>query len=344
MLLRRSLPEAKISWIVDRRCGEILQGSAAIDQVIYFDRSWRKRPFDPATREAAAEARHAIRAGYDVAIDFQGLIKSGLIARWSKATRRIGFETSELREKPSRLFLTEQVATSGYRHVIEKNLALVRAALQGSPPPVPATPEDGKYDFPIAVSPEDERYAAGVLQQTGGRFAIVNPGAGWQTKLWPAHNYCRLANTLWDEHKLPSVVTYGPGEQALANEIVELAHRGHVRPLACSIKQLFALARLSELFVGTDTGPLHLAAAAGTPIVGIYGPTLPDRNGPFLRQDETVGRDLWCRPGCHRRSCWHWECMDISVETVASAVRRRLESCGLNTGGGNATVKARKQG
>jgi ADP-heptose:LPS heptosyltransferase len=98
------------------------------------------------------------------------------------------------------------------------------------------------------------------------------------------------------------------------------------RPLTTTIKQFFDLARTAELFVGGDTGPLHVAAAAGAKIVGIYGPTSTRRNGPFDANDITVARDLWCRPDCHRRKCWHWECLRIPFEVVADAARRRVDT------------------
>jgi ADP-heptose:LPS heptosyltransferase len=94
--------------------------------------------------------------------------------------------------------------------------------------------------------------------------------------------------------------------------------------LPSTIKQFVALARRARIFIGGDTGPLHIAAACGTPIVGIYGPTSPERNGPFQNEDIAVGRDLWCRTSCHRRKCWHWECMDIPLPEVKSAVAARL--------------------
>jgi len=105
---------------------------------------------------------------------------------------------------------------------------------------------------------------------------------------------------------------------------VASAHSGAAEVIASTLKQFVALARRAALFVGGDTGPLHLAAAAGTPIVGIYGPTSPARNGPFSPQDITVGRDLWCRSDCHQRACWHWECMDIPASVVTRAASLRL--------------------
>src|SRR5262249_7813347 len=120
-------------------------------------------------------------------------------------------------------------------------------------------------------------------------------------------------------------VTYGPGEETLADRVVASSKSGAARALASTLKQFAAVARRASLFVGGDTGPLHLAAASGTPIVGVYGPTAPAGNGPFDPRDITIGRDLWCRADCHRRSCWHWECMDIPVSDVKRAVLTRLE-------------------
>ena len=159
------------------------------------------------------------------------------------------------------------------------------------------------------------------------RFAILNPGGGWPTKLWPAERFGQLADWLLEEHKLASIVTYGPGEESLANEVAASSRARAARPLASTLKQFVALARRARLFVGGDTGPLHLAAASVTPIVGIYGPTSPERNGPFDKRDIAVGLDLWCRLNCHRRSCWHWECMDIPLSTVTEAVSARLAEC-----------------
>jgi ADP-heptose:LPS heptosyltransferase len=256
-----------------------------------------------------------------VAIDFQGLIKSGFVAFKSRASRRIGFETSELREKPSKIFLTEQISTSRLRHVIEKNLELARATIAS----VGATESPSeRYEFPIAISSEDEQYVEALIESQPDRFALINPGGGWPTKLWPPQRYAELGDWLWSECALASFVTYGPGEEALAQAVSSNAKSDYVRPAASTLKQFVALARRAALFVGGDTGPLHLAAASRTPIVGLYGPTSPERNGPFDPRDVTVGRDRWCRADCHRRSCWHWECMDIPVSDVSAAVLKRL--------------------
>jgi ADP-heptose:LPS heptosyltransferase len=366
-LLRRALPDARITWIVERRAGAIIKDSPVIDELIELDtRAWRKALLTASTTGDARAQLNQLRGApnlngtgtADIAIDFQGLIKSGLVALASRANRRIGFSTGDLREKASKLLLTEQVETSEFNHVIEKNLTLARAAIAGSVTiptdaawerrylclPLPASGEylsaqhragtdacapiervsNAGYEFPITISADDERFVEAAIENQRGPFAIINPGGGWPTKLWPSERYAQLADWLWSECGLSSFVTFGPGEEALARAVASNARSSAVRPLASTLKQFVALARRAALFVGGDTGPLHLAAAGGTPIVGLYGPTSPERNGPFDPRDITVGRDLWCRADCHRRSCWHWECMDIPINDVQHAVLERL--------------------
>lgn len=324
------MPGARISWAVERKASAILKDSPAVDRLIEIDtRRWRKQPFNSATITEIRGQRNSLRGSgdnepVDVAIDFQGLLKSGVVAKASGAQKRIGFETTDLRERASRLFLTEQVKTAHITHVIEKNLALARAALLAAG--VEGTdmrPGSTGYDFPIAVSAQDERYVDEAIAGCG-KFAILNPGGGWPTKLWPAERFGQVADELLAAYGIRSFITYGPGEEGLAETVASSARAGSARPIASTLKQFVALARRAELFVGGDTGPLHLAAACATPIVGLYGPTSPERNGPFDPRDLTVARDLWCRADCHRRSCWHWECMDIPVSKVQEAIASRI--------------------
>jgi lipopolysaccharide heptosyltransferase I len=336
-LIRRALPRANVIWVVDRRASAILKGSPVIDELIELDtKAWRKDFLTGSTLNELRTRMNQLRKGAelnggessDVAIDFQGLIKSGVVALASRATRRIGFETGELRERASKLFLTEQVETAAFRHVIQKNLLLARAAIANSAghPNVKEVVLNGDYEFPIAISAEDESFVDGAIGKQQSRFVIVNPGGGWSTKLWSPDMYAQLADWLCSDCGLASFVTYGPGEEDLAQAVASKVRGATARPLATTLKQFVALARRAALFVGGDTGPLHLAAAAGTPIVGLYGPTSPERNGPFDPKDIAVGRDLWCRTDCHRRSCWHWECMDIPLDDVKRAISLRLES------------------
>jgi heptosyltransferase I len=322
--LKGALPDAHISWAVERRASAILKDSPAIDELIEIDtRRLRKNLFSGATLESFRAQLGNLQGDdkttrYDVAIDFQGLMKSGLVTKAAKAPRRIGFETNELREPLSRFFLTEQVQTSLFRHVIEKNLGLARAVIGAKKDAIPA------YEFPIAVSLEDEKYVDEAVSKRLEKFAIINPGGGWVTKLWSAEKFGEVADWLWEEYALTSLVTYGPGEEELAQAVQVSSRTNTAIPFPSTLKQFVALARRAQIFVGGDTGPLHIAAACGAPIVGLYGPTAPERNGPFNQRDLTVGRDLWCRDECHKRKCWHWECMDISLAEVTQAIAVRL--------------------
>jgi heptosyltransferase I len=336
-LLRRALPDARIAWVVERGASAILEGSPVIDQLIELDtRAWRKNFLSISTARDARAGLNNLRASPEmngdghtnIAIDFQGLIKSGIVAFGSRAKRRLGLQSSDLRETASKLFLTEQAETSEFKHVIDKNLALARAAIANSAakPIGEAAVSNNRYEFPIAVSRADERCVERALENQPGPFAIINPGGGWPTKLWPSKRYAELADWLWSDCGIASFVTYGPGEEALAQSVAGNTRSGAARALSSTLKQFVALARRAALFVGGDTGPLHLAAASSTPIVGLYGPTSPERNGPFDPQDITLGRELWCRADCHRRSCWHWECMEIPLDDVKRAVSQRLRS------------------
>jgi lipopolysaccharide heptosyltransferase I len=354
--LRRGLPDAHIAWAVERRASTILKDSPIIDDLIEIDsKAWRKHWHSNGTLSDISSTLRSLRGSspggaqkpdrpgtrltFDVAVDFQGLIKSGLLALASSAPRRIGFETSELREGASRLFLTEQVETSQFKHVIDKNLALAQRVLAdysrhsqeesfagacATPGKIAAEDTTHTFEFPISVTSEDEEFAEQAVGGWKSPFAIINPGGGWSTKLWAPARYGHVADWLNRECGMKSIVTFGPGEEPLAHSVAIASRSGGATPLASTLKQFVALARRAELFIGGDTGPLHLAAACGTPIVGIYGPTAPERNGPFDPSDVTVGRDLWCRPDCHRRSCWHWECMEISVGDIEKAITRRL--------------------
>jgi ADP-heptose:LPS heptosyltransferase len=347
--IRRRLPHARISWVVDARASAILKDSPVIDQLIEVDSTrLRKGLFDRQTRKEArlhlrqlrgdlgqdrnsgpgSGSRNESSARPDIAIDFQGLVKSGLIAFLSGAERRIGFASYDLREKASRYLLTDQVPTASALHVIDKNLELAESIWSGMGTELACNDKGGsarerRYEFPISVSDADLQYVDELI--TGSpRAAIINPGGGWVTKLWRVERYGELADWLWKECDIKSFVTYGPGEEALAHGVASTSRSGVCRALPCTLKQFAGLARRAILFVGGDTGPLHLAAAAGTPIVGLYGPTSPERNGPFSKSDITVGRDLWCRVGCYRRKCWHWECMEIPIDEVKRAIRERL--------------------
>jgi ADP-heptose:LPS heptosyltransferase len=276
----------------------------------------------PVSGETLSATRWQLRrlraSAFDSALDFQGLLKSALIARLSGARRTYGFARAGLREPASRFLLHEQIETPARAHVISKNLALVAGALGVV---VPTDPKD--FEFPIATNDSHEREAEAAA--AGEPFAILNPGGGWVTKLWDAERFGALADALWATHGLRSLVTHGPAETELARRVVASSRLGAARPVSLSLKGFYALARRAEVYVGGDTGPTHLAIAAGAPVVGLFGPTEWWRNGSPRAEDIEVGRaDITCRVDCHRRTCSNWICMDIEVARVAEAVDERL--------------------
>jgi lipopolysaccharide heptosyltransferase I len=325
--IRQALPRAEISWVVERRAAEILRDNPLLDSLIEVDtKALRRWPVSGETLLAPRQQLRRLRAStFDTALDFQGLLKSASIARLSGARRSYGFAREALREPASRFLLSKTVRVPLRSHVIVKNLALVHGAL-GIPVPV----DPAEFEFPISTNPAHEREAVEAAAGVDNRFAILNPGGGWPTKLWSAERFGMLADELWTHHGLSSLVTYGPGERELAETVLRASRSGKARAVSPSLKGFYALAKRAKLYVGGDTGPTHLAVAAGTPVAGLFGPTEWWRNGSPRLEDICIERnDIGCRTDCHRRSCSQWICMDISVEQVLHFAGERLGRAGL---------------
>jgi len=317
--LRAAMPQAEISWVVERRSSEILKDNPLLDRLIEVDtKALRRGLMSGETLRAPRQQLRRLRASaFDLALDFQGLLKSASIARLSGARRVFGYSRAGLREPASAVLLSKRIAVPRNVHVIRKSLLLLEGAL-GIPVP-------DEFSFPINTTAEHEGEARGAA--AGEPYAIINPGGGWPTKLWSAERFGQLADRLWSSFGIPSLVTYGPGELELAEAVRHSSVSGKARPVSLSLKGFYSLARGASVYVGGDTGPTHLAVAAGTPIVGLFGPTEWWRNGSPRAEDICVERnDIDCRVDCHRRSCSKWICMDIEVERVMEAVHKRLVS------------------
>jgi lipopolysaccharide heptosyltransferase I len=317
--IREARPDVDVSWVAESRSAEILRGNELIDNLIEIDTyKLRGEPIERILIEAGRQIGELRKFEYDVALDLQGLIKSAVIARMSGADDRFGFSKNSLREPASRIFLTDTVEIPDETHIIRKNLMLAEQALEFA--------AYGAPRFPIFTNGEHEAESAEILHAVGGDFAILNPAGGWVTKLWHAEKYGVLADALWDQFGLRSLIATGPNEIELAERAMSASRSGQAISIQPSLKGFYELAKHTNVFVGGDTGPTHLAIAAGAPIVGIFGPTEWWRNGSPNPADVCVERlDIACRVNCHRRTCSNWICMDISVETVLDAVRRRLE-------------------
>ncbi len=321
--IKRAVPRAEVSWVVEQRAAEILRDNPLVNHLIEVDtKALRRWPVSGETLLAPRQQLRRLRASaFDTALDFQGLLKSVTLARLSGARRRCGFARDALREPASRFLLTDTIRVSANIHVIRKNLALAAGALGIN------VPDDAReFEFPIAIGVEHRREAEEAVSLiSGARFAILNPGGGWPTKLWNPERYGALADALWTHHSLRSLVTCGPGERELAEAVTGASRTRAAVLVNPTLKGFCALARQASVYVGGDTGPTFLAIAAGTPVVGLFGPTEWWRNGSPRVEDICVERDdIGCRTNCHRRQCSNWICMDIEVERVVAAVDERL--------------------
>lgn len=304
--LRHAFPRSRIDWLVDARHRDVVDLVTVIDRVVALSAS---------TPRAWLEVVRELRAvGYDVALDFQGLMKSAVLARASGAARVVGFSLWHLREKSARPFYTSAEQAEG-GHAIRKNLRLLRAL---------GIDDDDRIEFPLA---EFESAAVASLRKTigGGPFALITAGAGWPNKRWPPERFGALAAFVRDVCALAPVVVWGPGEAPLADAVVTASRGAAVLAPPTSVRDLVAMSRAADVVVAGDTGPLHIATAVGTPTVSLFGPTYPERNGPWSADDIVVSRADQC--GCHRaRRCRQaaWCLADISVSEVCAAVQRRL--------------------
>jgi heptosyltransferase-1 len=281
--LRQAHPDWVIDWAVEPRWRALLaaEGSTGrqtaenstqpvIDRLHFAaTKQWRKSPFSRQTLHEFMALRSALQTGeYDAVIDLQGAIRSAVVARLAGCPRLIG--EANPRELPARWLFSERVATHGF-HVIEQDIELASAIVGDAFTPVAPL---------LPVDPAAELWADKILPPSVGQPVIlINPGAGWGAKRWPVERYADVSQSLI-ARGCRVLVNVGPGEEPLA-EVIASQTGGAATPLACTLPQLIAITRRIALAIAGDTGPLHLACALGRPVVGIYGPTDPGRNGPF---------------------------------------------------------------
>jgi len=301
----------EVGWLVEPSARVLLEDNPVLAQLV---RAPAAKGFRWRLAWRALRELRAVR--YDVALDFQGLWKSAAWARLSGAKRVIGWERKARREPASELLLTQSATRTGRGHVIDKNLELLRGL---------GIEAVGTREFPLPYSARSvARVDQGLAGQAAGGFAILNPGGGWASKLWPPECYGELARGLAAQG-LRCLVSYGPGEESLADRVVATSDGAAERSFPTSLVDYIELARRARLVVAADTGPLHLACAVGTPVVALFGPTDAARNGPFAPDDVVVRRRPACAP-CYSRSCLrHAGIMgQITVPEVLEAAVRRL--------------------
>ena len=324
--LRMAHPAWTIEWVVEPSWRALLAAKQSVgrdtgsdhplqplvDRIhIASTKQWRKTPFDGKTRHELNALRGALKnERYDAVLDLQGALRSAVIARMAASRRYIG--ESHPREGIARWLFTERIDTHS-AHVIEQDIELASAVAGDTLAPVePSLPAD----------PEAEAWAREQLRP-GEPTVLINPGAGWGAKRWPADRYAEVARALLNRG-VRVLVNAGPGELSLADSIIKRTGGG-ASLLLCSVEQLVAITRRVSLAIAGDTGPLHLACALGRPVVGIYGPTDPGRNGPYGTRFRVL-RSPESRRDHTRREAPEAGLLTITPEEVLQAAEELLYS------------------
>jgi lipopolysaccharide heptosyltransferase I len=328
-LLREERPDAHIAWLVQDQFASLLRGHPYIDELLEVPRRvWGSRVKNPLRwpgliPEWSGFARLLRGKQFDVSIDFQSNLKSGCFVIPAKADQRVGFAPPVGHWMNSRFETDVVKAPAEGVHRIERDLALL------APLGIPT-----RYAEPVLpCSLEDRQTIDGELAPllTGGPLVVIHPGTSEFAafKRWLPGRYARLADCLVEQRGADVLVTYGPSDRPLAEEVVGLMRRrGHLAPRTQSLQQLTHLLSRADLFIGSDTGPMHMASALGVPVVTLFGPKDPEQTGPYCSRCVVVTADVHCRP-CSRRRCRGQRCMTtIQIEPVLAAVLSVLDGGG----------------
>lgn len=310
--IRDTYPSAHIGWVVEGAGAMLLQGQPALNALLVTRKGWLK------SLSEVMRIRREMRSHcFDIAIDLQGLTKSALAAWLSGAPVRIGLGGHDGKEL-SQWFYNKTV-TPDAEHVIDRSLQLLTAIDIKEPSPRFSLPADEESDAKAAAVITDMQLESG--------FAVLNPGAGWPSKRWPPERFSEVALSLKLKHNLPSVVTWaGELEKSLAKQICDTAVDAAIMAPPTTLRELAALLNHARIFVGSDTGPLHLAVAAGTPCVGLYGPMPAERNGPYGTKHIALQQMRIDGTSRERRQASTEAMEAITVEQVNQACDRILEA------------------
>lgn len=322
-ILKNKFPDAKISWVINKELSELIEGNPYIDDILLFQRKkWSKWMNFPSNVIELIKFIIKIRKKkFDIAIDLQGLLRSGLISFLSGSPRRIGFNNAR---EFSPLFYTDKISLPDKKiHSVERYIYAAKSL--GA--------NDTERDFTINIPNEDIDYVEDFLEEKGmndsKKIVIVNPWARWKTKCWPIDNYLSLIERLKGEGFLPILIGSNEFEETIEGLIKESSDPP-ITFVDERLKRLTALIKRSSLIVTNDSGPMHIAAAVNTPVVALFGPTNPLLTGPYGDGHIVIKKNMECAPCLERECSKEQECMKmISVEEVMEIIKKRL--CGNKT-------------
>ena len=313
--LRELWPTARIAWVVNRGLRGLLDGHPDLDEVIPFDRS--KVQLNPGG--IASISRFLLdlrRRRFDLAVDLQGLLRSGVMTLATGAPVRVGLADSR---EGSRHFYTHRIAPPGTElHAVDRLLAV--AAAFGAEVSIPR--------FRVAISPDDLAWANTTLAGVPRPTVAINVGARWLTKRWPPEQFAVVARRAVQQRGAGLVLVGAQEDRPLVDALnVAL---GSVNALdlcgRTTLPQLAAIAREADVVLSNDTGPLHLAAATGSKVVGVYTCTSPTRTGPYGPNAVAVQSCVWCAPS-FVKTCPRLDCMtELTPDLVWGALARQLDA------------------
>ncbi len=315
--LRQRWPEAWIAWVVNHSFRGLLDGHPALDEVIPYDRGGTKRSPVGLARFTTF-LHHLGRSGFDLTIDLQGLLRSGIMALATGSKVRVGL--ADAREGAGR-FYTHLVPPPGARnavHAVDRLLTL--AEVFGA--------DVGDPRFVVPLGPEDRAWARTVLRDVPRPRLMLNLGASWKTKRWPPEHFAAIARRAY-ETRGAGLVAIGSAEDSPL--VAEL--RGCLDPIPLldlcgrtTLRQVAALAAEADLVLSNDSGPLHLARAAGARVVGLYTCTSPQLHGPYGCEASTIQSGIWCA-GSYLKTCVRLDCMhELTPDRVWPLVLRQLDA------------------
>lgn len=317
--LRRLYPDAHITWVVEEAASGLVLHHPLLDRVIIFRRKkWIEDMKAGRLRSVWQDARSFLRElrrrSYDLVIDFHGLFKSAMVVLASGGKRKLGYDSWQ---ELNGLFLNEKIPEDMNKHAVDRYLDFPRYL--GAEP--------GPAEFILPVNPEAETRSRMLMDSYSlarKKFIAINPVAYWETKLWDNEKFAVLADLIKDRMKLDVVFTGSKKEDAadivsrMKGEGINLGGKTTLTELACIYKDALAV-------ISTDSGPMHLAAAVGTPVIALFGPTDPSRTGPYGAGHVIIRTDLSCSP-CLLKKCPTKKCMtDILPEQVLAAVKEIVD-------------------
>lgn len=326
--LRNHYPDAKITWLVEQAAADIIRGHRSLDRVLVSRRKYWAREmgsgfsrFLLAWKEARVFIRELRDTRYDLLLDFQGLLKSGIFVWLARADRKVGFGRGMEHSECSYIFLNERIPPVNMdTHALQREMLLLEAI----------GVEAGELVFDLPISEQNRTDADTLLAShgidQGKKLIAINPQATWPTKLWISERFAEVADHLL-ESGCAVVFTGSSGDRDEIDHILAMM-KGQAVNLAgeTSLLSLAALYQMAAAVVSTDTGPMHIAAATGTPLVAIFGSTAPWRTGPWGDQHKIIRLEMACSP-CLKKMCdKDFACMEqLTAEVVIKAVDEILK-------------------